>query len=176
MSLAIWFYCLCTQHVSDVNISIIRILRLCCWITTLVVLFLFRCVSEFWCGWVCIVSVRFDTQRNENKTTNVVIQQHSCKLLMMDILMSETCWVCKKWNKIASDIKLVCYPSAITMMHGPVNIRITSTVAETVQFNMSLNSPAVVPCILRKACDKFNIKRVLIPLIFVELKGKLSWV
>jgi len=27
----------------------------------------------------------------QNKTTNVVIQQHSRKLLMMDILMSETC-------------------------------------------------------------------------------------
>ena len=26
---------------------------------------------------------------------------------MMDILMSETCWAHKKWNKIASDIKLV---------------------------------------------------------------------
>jgi len=25
------------------------------------------------------------------KTTDVVIQQHSCKFLMMDILMSETC-------------------------------------------------------------------------------------
>ena len=31
------------------------------------------------------------TQRIENKTTDVVIQQHSRKLLMMDILMSETC-------------------------------------------------------------------------------------
>jgi len=31
------------------------------------------------------------TQRIENNTTNVVIQQHSRKLLMMDILMSETC-------------------------------------------------------------------------------------
>jgi len=28
------------------------------------------------------------------------------KLLMMDILKSETCWANKKWNKIASDIKL----------------------------------------------------------------------
>jgi hypothetical protein len=27
----------------------------------------------------------------ENKTTDVVIQQHSCKLLMVDILMCETC-------------------------------------------------------------------------------------
>jgi len=32
-----------------------------------------------------------NTQRTENKTTNVVIRQHSRWLLMMDILMSETC-------------------------------------------------------------------------------------
>ena len=32
---------------------------------------------------------------------------------MMDILMSETCWAHKKWNKIASDIKLVFYSSTI---------------------------------------------------------------
>jgi len=32
-----------------------------------------------------------NTQRTENKTTSVVIQQHSRKLLMMDLLMSETC-------------------------------------------------------------------------------------
>ena len=50
-----------------------------------------------------------NTQRTENNTmSNVVIQQHSRKVLMMDILMSETCWAHKKWNKIASDIKLVC--------------------------------------------------------------------
>ena len=42
---------------------------------------------------------------------------------MMDKLMSETCWAHKKWNKIASDIKLVFHSSTITMMHGPVNIR-----------------------------------------------------
>ena len=52
-----------------------------------------------------------NTQRTENKTTDVVIQQHSRNLLMMDILMSETCWAHKKWNKIASDIKLVFRPS-----------------------------------------------------------------
>ena len=44
---------------------------------------------------------------------------------MMDILMSETYWAHKKWNKIASDIKLVFYSSTITMMHGPINIRFT---------------------------------------------------
>ena len=32
-----------------------------------------------------------NTQRTENKTTDVVIHQHSRKLLMVDILMSEIC-------------------------------------------------------------------------------------
>ena len=32
-----------------------------------------------------------NTQRTENKTTDVVIHQHGRKLLKMDILMSETC-------------------------------------------------------------------------------------
>ena len=46
MSLAILFHFLCAQHVSDINISIIRSMRLCCWITTSVVLFSVRCVLE----------------------------------------------------------------------------------------------------------------------------------
>jgi len=57
MSLAILFHFLCAQHVSDINISIIKSLWLFCWITTLVVLFLVRCVLEFRCGWVGVVSV-----------------------------------------------------------------------------------------------------------------------
>ena len=91
--------------VVDCNISIIKSLQLCCWITTSVVLFLFRCVFEIWRGWFWVVSVLraeastcstgttqtkphqiSNTQRTENKTTDVVIQQHSCKLLVMDIL------------------------------------------------------------------------------------------
>jgi len=32
-----------------------------------------------------------NTQRTKNKTTNVVIQQHSRKLPMTGLLMSETC-------------------------------------------------------------------------------------
>ena len=32
-----------------------------------------------------------NTQQTENKTIDVIIQQHSRKLLMMDILISETC-------------------------------------------------------------------------------------
>ena len=148
MSLAILFHFLCAQHISDINIYIIRSLRLCCWITTSVVLFSVRCVLEIWCGWVWVVLVLqaeaqlccscgmwdlgvnqphqiSNTQRTENNTTVVVIQQHSRKLLMMDILMSETCWAHKTWNKIASDIKLVFHSSSITTMHGPINIRFT---------------------------------------------------
>jgi len=128
MSLAILFHFLCAQHVSDISISIIRSLQLCCWITTLVVLFSVRCVLEIWCGWVWVVPVMqasASTQRTENKTTDVVIQQHSRKLLVMDILMSETCWAHKKWNKIATDIKLVFYSSTITTLHSPINIKTT---------------------------------------------------
>ena len=101
-----------------------------------------RCNSMqifIWCGWFWAVFVlqaeacntgttqnqthqSSNTQRTENKTTDVVIHQHSRKLLMMDILMSETCWAHKKWNKIASDIRLVFHSSTITMMHGPINV------------------------------------------------------
>ena len=119
MSLTILFHFLCTQHVSDSNIAIIRSLQLChwstkwlChWITKSVFLFSVRCVLEIWCGWVWVVSMLQASACNMDTMTNLVIQQHSRKLLMMDILMSETCWVHKKWNKIASDIKLVFYSS-----------------------------------------------------------------
>ena len=59
----------------------------------------------------------FFAQRTENKTTVVVIHQHSHKLLMTDILMSQTYWVHKKWNKIASDIKLVFYSLSNAIIH-----------------------------------------------------------
>ena len=124
MSLAILFHFLCAQHVSDINISIFRSLRQSCWITTSVVLFSVRCVLEVWCGWFWVVFVpNLQYTTNWEQETDVVIQQHSRKLLMMDILMSETCWAHKKWNKIASGIKLVFHSSTITTMHGPINIR-----------------------------------------------------
>ena len=102
MSLAILFHFLCSQRVSDINISIIRSLRLCCWITTSVVLFRKD-------GWFSVsvnlqcIHRKFTLTLNhpslQNKTTDVVIQQHSRKLLMMDILISETRWAHKKWKK-----------------------------------------------------------------------------
>ena len=135
MSHVILFHLLCAQHVSDTNISIFRSLRLCWWITTSVVLFSVRCVLELlvravfggvrFAGWSCARTKSSNTQRTENKKTDVVIHQHSRKLLKMDILMSETCWAHNKWNKIASDVKLVFYSSTIAMMHSPINIRFT---------------------------------------------------
>ena len=150
MSLAILFHLLCAQHVSDSNISIFRSLRLCCWITTSVVLFSVRCVLEFLLrlvlGGVRFAGFSYNTQRTENKTTDVVIHQHSRKLLKMDILMSETCRAHKKWNKIASDIKLVFHSSTIAMMHGPINIRFTSIVSSTLTFHNHV--PACLPKVI----------------------------
>ena len=65
MSLAILFHFLCAQHVSDINISIIAT--------------------------PTQPHHNSNTHRTKNNTTNVVIQQNSRKVLMMDILMSETC-------------------------------------------------------------------------------------
>ena len=81
---------------------------------SLVILFHFLCASACKTNTTQNQSHQIsNTQQTENKTTDVVIQQHSRKLLMMDILMSETCWAHRKWNKIASDIKLVFLSSTI---------------------------------------------------------------
>jgi len=73
MSLAILFHFLCAQHVSDVNISIIHNIS-CNTDTT-----------------PAQPHRNSKTHRTKNNTTNVVIQQNSRKLVMMDILTSETC-------------------------------------------------------------------------------------
>ena len=80
----------------------LRSLRLCWWITTSVVLFSVRCVLEL------LLRLVFGGGRVAGFSL-----QHSRKLLKMDILMSETCWARNKWNKIASDTKLVFHWSTI---------------------------------------------------------------
>ena len=102
-------------------ISIIRNLRLFCFnyhVGRIVLRSM--CVGvSVWLGWSdsAIESKHrnSNTHRTKNNRTNVVIQQNSRKLLMMDILMSETCWAHKKWNKIASDFKLVFYSSTLSL-------------------------------------------------------------
>ena len=94
MSLAILFHFLCAQHVSDINISLIRSLRLFRLITTLVIFFLVFVLQAEACNTVTTLTQphrNSNTHRTKNNTTNVVIQQNSRKLLMLDILMSEIC-------------------------------------------------------------------------------------
>ena len=93
MSLVIkfFFHFFYAQQVSDINTSIIRSLRILYCITTLVV-FLFRCVLEFGVavlGWYPCSRLKHTS--NQEHTTNVVIQQKISRLLMMDVLMFETC-------------------------------------------------------------------------------------
>jgi len=96
---------------------------------SLAILFHFLCVicGIRVAGWSCASACNTDTtptqphrnsitHRTKNNTTNVVIQQNSRELLMMDILMPETCWTHKNWNKVASDIKLVFYSSTLVML------------------------------------------------------------
>jgi len=116
MPLVILFHFLCAQHVSDITIPFHQERATILLNYHVDLLFLVRCVLEIRCGWVGVVSVLqaeaqlvvlvlqpttdttqnqphqiSNTHRTKNKTTNEVIQQHSCKLLMMGILMSETC-------------------------------------------------------------------------------------
>ena len=163
MPRVILFHFLCTQHISDINISIIRNLRLYSWINTSVVLFSARCVLEIWCCWVWTVSILqaeacnmdtiqtqpheiSNTQRTENKTTDVVIQQHSRKLLMMDILMSEICWVHKKWNKITRDIKLVFYSSRPRIVQY-LRLHYALTCNESTAYNHQATFSCVSSCL-----------------------------
>ena len=86
MSLAILFHFLCAQHISDINISIIRSLRLCCWITTLVVLFSVRCVLELWCGWVWVVPVlQAEPQLQATTLREGVLTHSSAGLSVLEI-------------------------------------------------------------------------------------------
>jgi len=116
MSLANLFHFLRFPHVSDINTSIIRSLRLFCWITTLVMCPCFGYHAN-------PTTPKHQHTSKQEHTTNVVIQQNSRKLLMMDILMSETCWARKKWNKNSKWHQVGLLFSTITMMHGPMNIR-----------------------------------------------------
>jgi len=104
-----------TPHVSGIDMAIFRSLRLCCWTTTLAVLFLDCCVLDLGCGSARVVSglpveasagspdttlaephPKSNTQQSKNNTADVVAQQHSRKLLKMDIWMPETLWLSKK--------------------------------------------------------------------------------
>jgi len=104
------------QHVSDVNTSILRSLRLILLSYFMGYIVLVRCVLVFRCGLAVVVwypSVGWGTSAspciripqhhsqtttkhqhtsNQNNITHEITQQISRKLLRMDVLTSETCW------------------------------------------------------------------------------------
>ena len=78
------------QHVSDVNTSILRSLRLICWVISWVVLLWFGvcwCYVVVWLGW-CGIREHTPNQKN---TTHEITQEISRKFLRVAVLTSETC-------------------------------------------------------------------------------------
>ena len=67
-------------------------------------------------------------------------------------LMSETCWAHNKWNKIASDIKLVFHSSTIAMMHGPINISVSDVrvTSMSTAWGRHIHCPRFVTCVWGK--------------------------
>jgi len=93
------------QRVSDANTSILRSLRLICWVISWVVLLWFDdacwCYVVVWPGWCGIRMQCFNLHpdttppqptSNQSITTHEITHQISRKLLRMDVLTSETCW------------------------------------------------------------------------------------
>ena len=74
MSLAFFISLFNAQHASDVSTSILRSLRLICWVISWVVLLWFEHTS------------------NQSNTTHAITHQISRKILRIDELTSETCW------------------------------------------------------------------------------------
>ena len=113
-----------------------------------------------------------NTQRTENKTTDVVIHQHSRKLLKMDILMPETCWAHNTWNKIASDIKLVFHSSTYLLLNKEVS---------AVGFYIMSVSQALHVACWTSVCHPFNnfaftwVTELCICLMPCKLKCSVSW-
>ena len=95
MSLA--FLLFHAQHVSDVNTSILRSLRLICLAISWVVLLWYDvcwCYVVVWLGWCGIrmqIEALLQSASYQSNTTHEITQQISLKLLRVDGLTSETC-------------------------------------------------------------------------------------
>jgi hypothetical protein len=96
-----------SQHVSDVNSSILRSLRLICWVISWVVLLWYDacwCYVVVWLGW-CGIRFQAETVHTtpakptkhqlasyQSNKTHEITQQISRILLRMGVLTFETCW------------------------------------------------------------------------------------
>ena len=96
------------HHVSDVNTSILRSLRLICWVISWVVLLWFDvcwCYVVVWLGWCGIRTQAEALVPQPAYGYHEITQQISRKLLRMDVLTSETWWalsneIISKWHQV----------------------------------------------------------------------------
>ena len=93
-------------------------------ITTLVVSFLVCCILDVRCsqagvvsglqakaGYSSLIASNIQHTANQERNDQCGNGHHSCELLMMGIVVPETCSACKKYNKIISGIQLFFYSS-----------------------------------------------------------------
>jgi len=206
MSLAILFHSVCAQHVSNVNISIIRSLWLFLLNYRIGRILLGSMCVELRCGRVEVVSA-LQAEEQLQPATRIPLQpdhtvtQHTSNQEEYDrcgnstekvasswwwiILTFETCWAHKKWNKIASDIKLVfhsstnCYLSFVQCLEKKSHFFVASlpltdfilvlgTVSRFVKKDIHVNK-------FRFGCMYLNMKNVLSCLQYSLYQQKLSW-
>ena len=91
--------------------------------------------------------------RTKNNTTNVAIQQNSRKLLMMDILLSETCSAHKKWNKIASDIEAWNTDTTPTQPHRKSNKHRTKNNTTNVAIQQNSRKLLMMDILMSETCS-----------------------
>jgi len=118
------------QHVSDVNTSIFRSLRLIWWVISWVVLFWFDVCFSLHADTtppqpdhtVTPTHIEPDQYNPWNNSSNKSQAPEDGCINIRNMLSI------KYWNNKASDIQLVSLYSTIKMMHGPINIRIFITI------------------------------------------------
>ena len=125
------------QHVSDVNTSILRSLRLICLVISWVVLLWFDvcwCYVVVWLWW-CGIRLQAEALVPQPAPTHIEPEQYNPWVNSTNksqapedgCINIRNMLSIKQWNNKASDIKLVSLYSAIKMMHGPINIIILYT-------------------------------------------------
>jgi len=103
------------------------VLRLICWVISWVVLLWFDacwCYVVVWLGWCgiqmqaeALFVVVLQPASNQSNTIHEITQQISRKLLMMDVLTSETCWAVNNEIKkqVASSWSLFIQPEILAL-------------------------------------------------------------
>jgi len=87
------------QHVSGVNTSILRNLRLMCWVISWATLIWFDVCWSYVVVWLWWCGIRMQVEAlvlSQSNTTHEITEHISRNLLRMDVLTSETCWALYK--------------------------------------------------------------------------------